>query len=209
MRFGFSGRIAAGIAVLMILGWASAASAHRINVFAYAEGDIITVQGGYSKSRPVKGGTVIVADKADGDEFLRGETDDLGFFVFNVPESAKAERADLRITLIAGEGHQDSWIVEAKEYAPAAADADDTSTSTMQPYSEEPAGQSVSAAGISMDEAAMRRIVEEVVERKIAPVREMLLEEQQSGPGLAEVMGGLGYFVGLFGIAAYLKSRKS
>jgi nickel transport protein len=36
----------------------------------------------------------------------------------------------------------------------------------------------------------------------------MLVEQHESGPGFADILGGLGYFAGLFGIAAYLKSRR-
>lgn len=207
MRSIFADKLTIVVAMLLLLGWTSAAHAHRINVFAYAEGDIITVQGGYSKSKPVKGGTVIVADMADGDEYLRGETDDMGFFVFNVPELAKTERADLRITLVASEGHQDSWIVEAKEYAPQADAAE--GASIKEAVSASAVSTAMPEHAFTLDEVALKRVVEDVVERKIAPVREMLLEEQQAGPGLAEILGGLGYFVGLFGIAAYMKSRKS
>ncbi|ABB37992.1 additional component of nickel ABC transport system [Oleidesulfovibrio alaskensis G20] len=200
--------------VMLLMLTALPAQAHRVNVFAYAEGDRITVEAGYSKSRPVMGGTVVVADKADGDEFLRGVTDDNGIFVFTVPDAAKKEKADLRITLLAGEGHQDSWIVQAGEYAaetaPRDAAASGVTYSGRGAAGSRQAGAAAGAQGghVSVDEALLRQVVEEVVERKIAPVRTMLVEQHESGPGFADILGGLGYFAGLFGIAAYLKSRR-
>ncbi len=181
-------------AVMSILVlWTTVAHAHRANVFAYAEGGNIIVEAGYGKDRPVIGGSVVVSDKADGKEFLRGVTDKSGRFIFSVPGAAKADRADLRVTLMAGEGHLDSWVVGASEYASGV----DTA-GTLQDATESKAF-----------EGRLQRIVEEAVERKIAPMRDMLVQELQGGPGMIEIVGGLGYFVGLLGVAAYLKSRKS
>jgi nickel transport protein len=53
-----------------------------------------------------------------------------------------------------------------------------------------------------ISEKQLSTIVEEVVERKIAPLRSMLAEQNLSGPGLTEIIGGLGWIVGIFGAAA-------
>jgi nickel transport protein len=37
----------------------------------------------------------------------------------------------------------------------------------------------------------------------------MLLDDKEKGPGVAEIFGGIGWLVGVAGIAAYAKSRRS
>jgi nickel transport protein len=36
----------------------------------------------------------------------------------------------------------------------------------------------------------------------------MLAETRQSGPGFRDIVGGIGYILGLVGIAAYVHSRR-
>ncbi len=51
--------------------------------------------------------------------------------------------------------------------------------------------------------------VQAVVRRELEPVKQMLANMSQSGPGVTEVIGGIGYILGLFGMVAYMKSRKN
>jgi len=46
------------------------------------------------------------------------------------------------------------------------------------------------------------------VRRELEPVKRMLVDMNQAGPGMTEIIGGIGYILGLFGIVAYMKSRK-
>ena len=60
-----------------------------------------------------------------------------------------------------------------------------------------------------MDPAALRAVVEQAVEVKIAPIRKMLVDEKEKGPGLAEIAGGIGWLVGIAGLLAYVRCRRS
>ena len=94
------------IVILCCLGllpmMVGSASAHRVNVFAWVEGDMIHVEGKFSGGKKVKAGKISVMDP-QGVELLSGRTDDQGKFSFKIPK-----RTDLRIVLIAGQGHQES-----------------------------------------------------------------------------------------------------
>jgi len=52
--------------------------------------------------------------------------------------------------------------------------------------------------------------MERVIDRKLKPVMGILvkLREDSEKPRLTEIIGGIGYIVGLMGIAMYLKSRR-
>lgn len=92
------------------------ALAHRVNIFAYVEGNEIVAECSYSKSKRVRHGAIEVRDAVTGRMLLQGTTDEEGLFRFPVPDQARKTGADLRILLQAGEGHQNEWIVEAAEF---------------------------------------------------------------------------------------------
>ncbi|MFH1082918.1 MAG: hypothetical protein V1751_05960, partial [Pseudomonadota bacterium] len=58
----------------------------------------------------------------------------------------------------------------------------------------------------SQDE--IRVAVERALENKLRPVMEMLTEVRDRGPTLRDVIGGIGYIIGLVGLAAYLRYRR-
>lgn len=220
--------VAASLALLAVL--AAPALAHRVNVFAYVEGHDVVVECSYSRSERVRFGEVEVLDAATGAALLAGKTNEKGEFRFPVPPAVRAAKGDLRIVLKAGEGHQNATEVKAAEYLSAAPDA--AAATTAAPIASAPpsppvapvaaAGpvaattapvQTVSQTGgqvgaaPALDAAALERIVEVAVEKKIAPLRAILVAEKEKGPGLTEIVGGLGWLVGLAGIAAYFTAK--
>ena len=215
--------IAASLVLLAVL--AAPAYAHRVNVFAYVEGHDVVVECSYSRSERVRFGDVEVFDAASGAALVAGKTDEKGEFRFPVPPAVRAAKADLRIVLRAGEGHQNTTEVKAAEYLAAApAVAQDAAAATpatpAAPVAaagpvaaatapvetvSQTSGQGASAA--ALDAAALERVVEAAVEKKIAPLRAMLVGEKEKGPGLTEIVGGLGWLVGLAGIAAYFAAK--
>ncbi len=188
------------------MAYAGSAQAHRVNVFAYVEGGMVKVECGFSKSNPVKAGELSIQDAASGAVYLTGRTDDNGLFAFPIPEAALKAGTGLRIVLKAGEGHQNEWTVPAEllresSSAPVRAPA--------PPVPVEPGGAEAAApTATGCDAEAMAGIVEQAVERKIAPLRQMLLEHTMQGPGLTEILGGIGYIFGLVGIAAFFMSKR-
>jgi len=199
------------------LGAAAPALAHRVNVFAYVEGNDVHVECSYSRSDRVRFGEITVKNAATGQVYLTGKTDDKGNFVFPVPTAARNEKADLDITLKAGEGHQNNTSVKAEEYlsaapaeqsaAPAAPAATTTAVSTPAVTAAVPA-PAAAAVAVPMDKAALQAVVEQAVEVKIAPIRKMLLDQEEKGPGLVEIAGGIGWLVGIAGLLAYVRCRK-
>ncbi len=224
--------VAASLGLLAVL--AGPALAHRVNVFAYVEGDEVVVECSYSRSERVRFGDVEVFDAVTGAALLTGKTDEKGEFRFPVPPAVRAAKADLRVVLKAGEGHQNSTEVKAAEYlsaAPAVAPGAGAGPTTTPAASAlpSPSNAPVAAAGPvavtaapvqpggpsmgqgavapALDAAALERIVEAAVEKKIAPLRAILVAEKEKGPGLTEIIGGLGWLVGLAGIAAYFAAK--
>ena len=86
------------LALFLALTAQAPAMAHRVNIFAYVEGNDVLVECVFSTSSPVRDGQINVFDSISGEELLQGKTDDKGFFRFPVPEKARAARNGLRIS---------------------------------------------------------------------------------------------------------------
>jgi len=197
-------------ASLWLLTWMTgSASAHRVNVFAWVEGDTIYVEGKFAGGKKVKAGRIVVRN-LQGVELLSGLTGDQGEFSFKVPR-----HADLKIVLIAGQGHQGEWIIRADEMKELPSEtASETSTQIVaQPKPKEadpetsPDTRSVAPeTALSLKE--LETMIESALDKKLKPITRMLTEIRQEGPSMGDVFAGIGYILGLVGIAAYVHSRK-
>ncbi len=195
--------------LLLILGLLphSQALAHRVNIFAYVEGAEVVVECSYSKSKRVNHGSIDVLEASSGNSLLQGETDEMGHFRCPVPDAARASGSDLRILLRAGEGHQNEWIVEAAEFMTAgktvsAPEAKSTSGTAPSGLHAAP----IPMSG-SLSRADMEELINAALDAKLAPLKRALLEQAEGGPGVREIVGGIGWIFGLIGIAAYFKSK--
>lgn len=208
-------------------------------MFAFVDGPNIVVDAFYSKSNKVNHGKITVQNAASGEVYFTATTDENGALSLPVPPKAIAAKADLRILLVAGEGHQNEVLVTATEFAGLKAPAQAQTKPAAQPETKPvaktetkaaapktasapavsspaahvaPAAQAAQPAPASqlsqLDEAALTRIVEQAVDSRMAPVKRLLLESARSGPSLTEIIGGIGYIVGLFGVAAFVAARR-
>jgi nickel transport protein len=194
--------------LLILLGTVAPAHAHRVNVFAWVEGDTVHVESKFAGGNPVHQGTITVTDP-EGTVVETGQTDDQGEFVFTAPKAT-----DLTITVAAGMGHQGQWTVRENEFpaANAAETSDDAAAPTAAPVPAEPVSPEAAAPapppeGVSLQE--VERVVDQALDRKLTPIRRMLAEEREAGPGVTEIVGGIGYIFGLMGVAAWFQSRRN
>lgn len=194
------------MAMALSLCLAGVSHAHKVNLFAYVDGNSVVTDSGYSRSKRVHDGIIEVYDETSGRMLLSGNTNDNGKFDFEIPAEARAEKMNLRLLLKAGTGHQAEWTVKYAEYGaakgPFAADKQDHGHLAVAAPEQGKAGAATAA---SADTAQ----IEAIVRREIAPVKQMLADMNQAGPSVTEIVGGIGYILGLFGIVAYMKSRKS
>lgn len=191
------------------------ALAHRVNIFAWPEGDNILVECGFSRSSPVRNGLVTVYDAADGRELLQGRTDARGRFAFAVPDAVRQGHG-LRIRVDAGEGHVNDWTLEASEISGAAAPSAEPGQADARPA----AAASPAAAGTGAVPAPpgareqpvtapeVRAIVAEALNTGLAPLRRELAALSAPGPDVRDIIGGLGWIMGLAGIACYTLARR-
>lgn len=199
--------------LLLLLAQSGLALAHRVNVFAYVEGDSIHVEGRFQRDQPARFSEVEVANATGGKIYLAGKTDAEGRFVFTIPDLARAERADLRILLKAGEGHQNEWTVPAGEYLGAIPPMAETPKQespkqVRRAVVAKPTQAPAAAVAVCPPPPDITGQVEAAVEKKIAPLRQMLLDSQVKEPGLRDILGGIGYLLGIAGLLAYARAQR-
>ena len=181
------------------------AQAHRVNIFAWVEGDTVMVECKYPDGTKVHEGGIRVFDSA-GKELLNGKTNTKGEFSFKVPK-----QDDLTIVLEAGMGHRADWPLSKQDLAPAgeapppgsaAPPQVQSKAETPSPAAKEPAPGAASPPPADIDQA-----IEKALDKKLAPVLRMLAEMHEQKIRLTDVLGGIGYIIGLVGVAAYFKRK--
>ncbi len=100
--------------------------AHRAIIFAWVEGEKIFTESKFSGGRPVKQGDIIVYD-LEGNQLLKGKTDDQGEFSFVIPK-----KTAMKIVLQAGMGHRGEWVIPLKEIQDVAGTADPRKTASKK-----------------------------------------------------------------------------
>lgn len=166
--------------------------AHKVNMFAFAEGNEVFVEGYFTDGIKPKNSAVTVFD-SEGSQLLSGLTNAEGQFSFAIPK-----REDLRITLNAGEGHMTEYTITREELE---GDMDSTAESdaTGSEITE------VIAATTASPE--LQAMIKKAVGQSLRPVMRSLseLKEQRS---FSDIVGGLGFIVGIIGGFFYFKARK-
>ncbi|MGO9568155.1 MAG: hypothetical protein ACLP5H_11490 [Desulfomonilaceae bacterium] len=191
-----------------VSGWA-----HKVNVFAYVEGDKVVVEGYFSGNVKAQNSVVEVLD-SDGKKILEGKTDDKGIYSFKLADLPPL-KGDIKIVLEGGMGHKADFTLSQADLP-----VSTQKTPAPEPKTEEmkitgPPLADAQPPGQVQDSALMKKIVEDAVEQKIQPLikmlgnqQKMLMEQKDKGPTIAEVVGGIGWILGIAGIAGYFMGRK-
>ena len=177
--------------------------AHKVSVFGWVDGDQIHVEGRISGGKKPIGAKIQVFD-SQGKLLHEGITNRQGAHQFKIPETT-----DLNIILKAGLGHQAEWTITKNELLATRGKSHSHSPATNRLHQP---SKSVDTSGPekidSLTETDVERIVNHVLERQLKPIRAELAKQQTNGPDVRDILGGLGYILGLVGLAAYLRYRK-
>ena len=206
---------------LAVILCASQSFAHRINIFALVEADQIRVECKFSKKSPAQNSPVTILDKASGKQLALKNTDDQGIALFPVTAEMKSAPQGLIAHINAGEGHENDFEIEKSELDGASAssgtEADPTPAETAASEPAKPADPSVSAASsvqipsdsvAAMSRQELEKLISAVVDRRVTPLRVMIASQVEKGPGITEILGGIGWILGIFGTAALCLSRR-
>ena len=178
--------------------------AHRVNLFCWAEGRTIFCEASFPGGKPVHEGTTN-ARTASGKTVHSGQTNAQGAFSFTVPENCTS---DLEVLVQAGMGHRTSWPVKAAEYLSADKEAERAPQPQHEPAATQDTSQDTATTAPQPDTAAMETAVRKAVAAELGPLKKQLAQLQQDRVTLPDIIGGLGYILGLMGIAMYFASKQ-
>jgi nickel transport protein len=210
--------VIAGLIAMASL-WCGTARAHRVTIFAWVDGNTVHTESKFSSGRGVTQGRIEVFD-AEGDRLLEGQTDDRGAFSFAVPK-----RSALKIVLHAGAGHQSHWTIPLADIEAGGAFSDQGGDKGLPDMSASRPAQPLPQAAssnhpakavnhrspdASLTESHIQAAVERALERRLNPLINRLnrMEKAREEPRWSDILGGIGYIIGLVGIAAWVRYRK-
>jgi nickel transport protein len=182
---------------------ASPCLAHKIRIFAWEEGGKIMTEAKFSGGRPAKNVTIIVNENGSGKQLLTGKTDDNGLFGFALPATTATA---LDIIVDGGDGHKNIWT--HKLSAALAASPPSPPAAADPAVNTKPTAAAPQILPTNIDSKELQAIVARELDKQLAPIRKTLAEQSDAGPTLQDILGGIGYILGLAGIAAYFQARR-
>jgi nickel transport protein len=200
------------LSCLILLNSGLWCEAHKVNMFASAEGNVISGSVYFTTGGNPKNAVIFVQDK-DGTLIREITADEQGQFTF----TAEA-RQDYVFVLELADGHRTSFTVKAEELsetlpsseseAPSETHEQRISAETAQqasPGAAESAPANPNNSQLSAEE--LEKIVDKAVARQVRPLREQL-DHYEAKIRLHDILGGIGYIIGLMGLGYFLRARK-
>lgn len=183
------------------------ANAHRLNVFAYSQAHELCVETSFQGGKPARGADVRVIT-AEGSVFLTAKTEQDGKVCMALPDGF--EPAPLTVIVNAGEGHQNQWKLDKEDFSIPEASKTAVSTVKLALANKEASPKEVSPKIYSQQEldAALKAAKEQTETQVIAPLRRQLAAAQQPKITWRDIVGGLGWCIGLGGLFAWISTRR-
>jgi nickel transport protein len=203
------GCIAAGfflVVIFIILLNASHVLAHGVSIFAWVQGDTVHTQSKYMGGKRPNQALIEVFDET-GKLLLKGKTDAQGLFSYRAPK-----KSDMQIVLTAGMGHRAVWTISKEDFQETAVETDNhqqmnTITLTKSEKSNLKTHHVDESPENELSTEEVAAIVESILDRKLKPLMERVAALNENRISLSDILGGIGYIVGLVGLAAYMQSR--
>jgi nickel transport protein len=188
--------------MLAVLGVSQPALAHKLNLFAYAEGDMVSVEGYFADGKKAQNSAVKVVDSG-GALLVEGVTDDEGMYRFKTPQ-----QGSINIILNAGMGHQGEFLMSATELGNGIAPRSVSTpivTGVVTGAETDQAAMDMAAAPATGGD--VEAVVHRAVNEAIKPLVRELAESRQKA-SISDLVGAVGYIFGLMGLFAFYKARQ-
>ena len=216
-------KLAASILLLLVWALASPASAHKVVLDVYADGDAVEGEIGFSSGDMAAGIVIEVFDDA-GNKLGEATSDEDG--IFRYKPTAKIPlvfRANL------GAGHVASYEMGVDELpdgvggdVKAEAASSEVSELLQDMTKEKAAKPSSDSEVVGLAPAALQKLIgaevraqleafkpemTEALGKTTKPLRKVVADYMEKND-LQSILGGLGYILGLFGIGFYVAARR-
>ncbi len=195
------------VLILMLFLNGSPALAHKVSIFAWVEGDTVHTQSKFMGGKRPAQALIEVFDEA-GNLLLEGETDAQGFFSFQAPR-----KTGMQIVLAAGMGHRAVWKLSRADFQENAVEPDtrqefDVVAPKNTPKPELKLATTGQAPENGLSAAEVSALVDASLDRKLKPLINRITALNENRVSLSDILGGIGYIVGLVGLAAYMRYHR-
>ncbi|HZK12580.1 MAG TPA: hypothetical protein VFD10_09605 [Atribacterota bacterium] len=170
--------------------------AHKVNIFAYVEGGKIYTESYFNDGKKCMDSKIEVFDNQE-NKLFEGLTDEEGMLSLEISPEDIID-GDLKVVLTASMGHRAEYIIPANELRGV--------TELTQEKPEESASK-VSPEISSFDVKEIQSLIEDTLDEKLMPIIREIKKSQENRISPTEIIGGIGYIVGIFGMIAYFLSR--
>lgn len=185
------------VIIMLLLFCCSPAQAHRLSVFAYEEQGRLHVESFFSGNRPARNCPVTLSSADNAKVVAQGKTDDQGKAAMALPTAGQ----DIEVVVDCGDGHRGQWLYQHEDAAGELESTSSQGAAINQPDQPLPANQ--------LDEARFRKIIGQELDKQLGPIRRQLALNSSHQPSLTDILGGIGYLLGLAGLVAYFRNRRS
>lgn len=192
---------------LLLMLTMAPAHAHKVNVFATIEDGNIKLEGYFPDGKKAKGAKVSITDEK-GDTIIEGEADQDGKFTAPLLATGK-----ILVSIDVGLGHRSDTTIEVQSGSiltqQQAEHQHDATSETPSPVvaAKAPTASVQQPMIPAPNPEQMQKSIEQAVRSAVIPLERRLLEYERS-TGMREIIGGLGYLMGLFGTVMYFQARR-
>ncbi|MGF1729302.1 MSCRAMM family protein [Photobacterium kasasachensis] len=169
----------------------TSAYAHRMKAFSWVEGQAIEGEAYFTNGQMAADS--IVELLVDQKVVATTQSDEEGQFRFEA-----LAVGDYQIRTDAGQGHVATYYISASEFS-----VEESDTGTVV----DPSGPEASQLQKTVDSTLSKAQVEQAVAKAIRPLREQL-DQYEAKVRLHDILGGIGYIFGLFGLFVLYRSRR-
>lgn len=179
------------LTILIFLCLTNTAQAHRTKVFAWVDGTNVAGEVYFGGGDRAKGAKV---DLLVGKQLVASTTtDEMGEFIFK-----RLEARDYLVSANAGQGHVATFAISRGEFPqPSVSGADSTESILRKPE--------IQLADRSSESCEV--LYEAAMSKAIQPLRNQL-DQYEANIRWHDVLGGIGYILGLFGLWSLMRSRR-
>ncbi len=207
------------LTILALILSVGVAAAHKFFVTAWVEEGSVLLEAAFGDGSLANKAEVIVYDEA-GAVLLESKTNERGEFSYKIEK-----KAPLKIRVKAGMGHQDEVVVPMEEIEQAfagtadpqpAAAKEQEENATVQPATAV-AAEAVSGLASGLTKEEIQQVVEDALNKKLAStldkklrpiIRKLAGEDDAKKPNFTDILGGIGYIIGLVGLGTYISYRR-
>ena len=198
--------------------------AHKINVFAWLDGDQVHIDAYFTKSSKVLYAPVKVLDLR-GNLLLSGNTDEHGQWGFYLKDLNQLPPDGLEVVVEEASGHKAEYTLTRQDLAEAhkPKPSRESHPKALAENSETQSGMAPSPNDVERsgpvqisDIDQIQAVFAEVLDSRLQPIsnalvaqQKLLIEERDRGPSVSEIVGGVGWIVGLFGMLGYFLNRRT